>query len=66
MDDKHLSLMDESGVALAVIQGLNQKVELRNQKSEGRIQKLESENAELKSRLARLEQLLTRNTDQRK
>jgi len=26
MDDKHLSLMDESGVALAVIQGFNQRV----------------------------------------
>jgi len=43
-DDKHISMVDESGVALAAIQGLNQK--------------LEAENAELKARLDKLEQLL--------
>jgi hypothetical protein len=44
MDDKHISMVDADGVALAAIQGLNQK--------------LERENAELKARLERLEQLL--------
>ena len=57
--------MDEGGVALAAIQGLNEKVEVRmrkakarSQKSEARIQKLESENAELKARLMKLEALV--------
>jgi hypothetical protein len=50
-DDKHISTVDESGVALAAIQGLNQKLteELRRR---------DTENAELKSRLSRLERLL--------
>jgi len=47
-DDKHISVVDEGGVALAAIQGLNEKVEVRSQKSEVRIQKLEAENAELR------------------
>ena len=40
-DDKHIAPMDEGGVALAAIQGLNAK--------------LEEENVELKARLAKLE-----------
>jgi hypothetical protein len=43
-DDKSIATVDEGGVALAAIQGLNQK--------------LEAENAELKARLDKLEQLL--------
>jgi Chaperone of endosialidase len=43
-DDKHIATVDEGGVALAAIQGLNQK--------------LEAENAELKQRLAKLETLV--------
>jgi hypothetical protein len=43
-DDKHIATVDADGVALAAIQGLNQK--------------LESENAELKSRLEKLERLV--------
>jgi hypothetical protein len=50
-DDKHIGMLDESGVALAAIQGLNQKVEGDNAA-------LQAENAELKARLAKLEQLL--------
>ncbi len=46
-DDKHISVVDEGGVALAAIQGLNQ--ELAEQKAE---------NAELKARLEKLEQLI--------
>jgi hypothetical protein len=57
-DDKHIATVDADGVALAAIQGLNQKTEDRSQKSEARIQKLEAENGELKARLGKLEQLL--------
>jgi trimeric autotransporter adhesin len=57
-DDKHITTVDADGVALAAIQGLNEKVELRGKKSEDRIQKLEAENAELKQRLEKLEHLM--------
>jgi hypothetical protein len=57
-DDKHIPTVDADGVALAAIQGLNEKIETRGQKSEDRIQRLEAENAELKSRLDKLERLL--------
>jgi len=43
-DDRHIATVDADGVALAAIQGLNQK--------------LERENAKLKARLEKLEQLL--------
>jgi hypothetical protein len=46
-DDKHIATVDEGGVALAAIQGLNQKLE-----------EARAENAELKARLDKLEQLL--------
>jgi len=59
-DDKHISTVDEGGVALAAIQGLNQKVETGSQNSEARIQKLETENAELKQQLADLKVLVER------
>ena len=57
-DDKHISTVDEGGVALAAIQGLNLKVEDSSQNSEARIQKLETENADLKRRLNALEKLM--------
>jgi len=47
MDDKHISMVDADGVALAAIQGLNQKL---NEKV--------TEIGELKSRLERLENLM--------
>jgi len=47
-DDTHIATVDEEGVALAAIQGLNQKVEQK-----------ETEITELKQRLERLEQLLS-------
>jgi hypothetical protein len=50
-DEKHISVVDESGVALAAIQGLNEKLEARSQT-------LETENAELKARLEKLEKLV--------
>ena len=43
-DERHIATVDEGGVALAAIQGLNQK--------------LEAENAELKARLEKIERLL--------
>ena len=53
-DDKHIAIVDESGVALAAIQGLNQKVEDLN----GQLKRRDAENAELKRRLERLEKLI--------
>jgi len=50
-DDKHIATVDEGGVALAAIQGLNQKVETENAE-------LRAENAALKARLDSLEQLV--------
>jgi hypothetical protein len=38
-DDKHIATVDADGAALAAIQGLNAKVEVRSQKSEYRMQK---------------------------
>jgi predicted RNase H-like nuclease (RuvC/YqgF family) len=46
-DDKHITTVDEEGVALAAIQGLNQKLK----EKDGEIQ-------ELKQRLEKLEQLM--------
>src|SRR5208337_5658811 len=57
-DDRHITTVDEEGVALAAIQGLNEKVEGRSQKAEDRIRKLEAENSELKQRLAALEKIV--------
>jgi hypothetical protein len=51
-DDKHISVVDEGGVALAAIQGLNEKLEARSEQ-------LETENVALKARLEKLEQLMT-------
>ena len=47
-DDKHINVGDEGGVALAAIQGLNEKVESGKQKAETQMEKLEAENARLK------------------
>jgi len=50
-DDKHIAPIDEGGVALAAIQGLNQKLEQQ-------LQQKETEIAELKQRMDKLERLL--------
>jgi hypothetical protein len=50
-DDKHIATVDEEGVALAAIQGLNQKVEARD----AEIQTLRQQNDALAERLAELE-----------
>ncbi len=51
-DDKHIATVDADGVALAAIQGLNQK--LKQMKDE--LQRRDDENAELKKELADLKQ----------
>jgi hypothetical protein len=60
-DERHISTVDEEGVALAAIQGLNQKIETGRQNSEVRIQKLEAENSDLKARLEKLELFMNHN-----
>jgi hypothetical protein len=54
-NDQALNDADLHGVALAAIQGLNQKVEGRSEKAEVRIEKLEAENVELKKTLGELQ-----------
>jgi phage shock protein A len=44
MDDKHIATVDEDGVALAAIQGLNEKLEAKD----AEIQDLKQSVAELK------------------
>jgi hypothetical protein len=61
LDDKHITTIDEGGVALAAIQGLyrrNAAVERENKALKARLTNYESENAALSVRLARLEHLI--------
>jgi hypothetical protein len=53
-DEKHIATVDADGVALAAIQGLNQKVEEQAREIKVKDQKL----SELEKRLAALEQIL--------
>ncbi len=56
-DDKHIATVDADGVALAALQGLNQKLEQR-------LAQKDQELAQLRARLDRIEQaLLSRNAD---
>jgi trimeric autotransporter adhesin len=57
-DEKHIAPLDEGGVALAAIQGLNHKVEDRSQKAEASIQELRAENLGLRRELADLKRLV--------
>jgi trimeric autotransporter adhesin len=50
-DDKHIATVDEDGVALAAIQGLNQKLQAKDTE----IEELRQQNASLAQRLADLE-----------
>lgn len=54
-DDKHISTVDEGGVALAAIQGLNQKLEERSRRLERENAELKRSNDSLGKRLADLE-----------
>jgi hypothetical protein len=53
-DEKHISMVDEAGVALAAIQGLNQKLEESLRQRDARIAELEKTVGELKTLLPRL------------
>ena len=61
-DDRHIATVDADGVALAAIQGLNEKLEGRLEQKETEItelkQRVEAENGELKRRLSQLEAVL--------
>jgi hypothetical protein len=57
-DETHIATVDEAGVALAAIQGLNQKLEARSQELEVRSKQLEAENKELKHENESLEKRL--------
>jgi trimeric autotransporter adhesin len=52
-DDRHIATVDADGVALAALQGLNQKLEQK----ETEIAELKAKNESLEQRLVRLEQL---------
>ena len=60
--DRTIATVDADGVALAAIQGLNEKVGSGKQKAESRMKRLEAENTELKARLAALERLMVNRT----
>ena len=60
-DDRHITEVDEGGVALAAIQGLNQKLQEQNgqlQAKDSEIQKLEQQNQALENRLDNLESMV--------
>ena len=58
-DDKHIATIDADGVALAAIQGLNQKLD----DLQTALDRRDAENAELKARLEKLENLLIGKTE---
>jgi hypothetical protein len=55
-DDKHIATVDEGGVALAAIQGLDQKVETENAALRAENADLKKQNDLLAGRLDQLEQ----------
>ncbi|PWU20850.1 MAG: hypothetical protein C5B50_03020 [Verrucomicrobia bacterium] len=57
-DDMHIATVDEEGVALAAIQGLNEKVEAQ----QAELRKKETEITELKARLEALERIICNQT----
>jgi hypothetical protein len=59
-DDKHIATVDADGVALAAIQGLNQKLERRLEQKETEITELKQTVAELKQLVQALDEKLSR------
>lgn len=57
-DDRHISIVDEGGVALAAIQALNHKVDSGSRQLQAENTALKRQNDLLEKRLARLETLL--------
>ncbi|HWX20207.1 MAG TPA: tail fiber domain-containing protein [Candidatus Binatia bacterium] len=58
LDDKHIATVDEEGVALAAIQGLNQKVDSENTRLREELKRRDAENAALQQRLVSLENII--------
>jgi hypothetical protein len=58
-DDRHIAPLDEGGVALAAIQGLNQKVEEREAALRTELKQKQTEITELKQKNTALEQRLS-------
>lgn len=58
LDDKHIATVDEGGVALAAIQGLNQKLEEKLSAKDAELHELEQKNEALQNRLDHLEELV--------
>jgi t-SNARE complex subunit (syntaxin) len=57
-DDKHISVVDESGVALAAIQGLNQKLETEAKAKDAEIQAQAAKIEDLQQSVAELKALV--------
>jgi trimeric autotransporter adhesin len=55
-DDTHISVVDEGGVALAAIQGLNQKLEEQNKEKDAELLQLKQSIAELQAMVSQLTQ----------
>jgi hypothetical protein len=55
-DDKHIAVVDEGGVALAAIQGLNEKLEQQARERDAEIQQLQQSVAQLKELVSKLAQ----------
>jgi hypothetical protein len=53
-DNKHINNLDEEGVALAAIQGLNQKLESELKEKDAQIHDLQKSLAELKATVLKL------------
>ena len=53
-DEKHISIIDEGGVALAAIHGLNDKLESQAKTKELEIETLKQENKSLEQKLSNL------------
>ena len=53
-DERHIAPIDEGGVALAAIQGLNEKLETETKAKDAEIQTLKQQNDSLASQLAGL------------
>jgi hypothetical protein len=63
-DDKHIAIVDEGGIALAAVKGLNEKLDVQLKQANVQLQAKDAEIQALKQRLDRLEQVLSRMDNQ--
>jgi hypothetical protein len=56
-DDKHISVIDEAGVALVAIQGLNQKLEAEAKEKDAEIENLKAKAGQVDSLQKQLNEL---------